>query len=421
MNTAWFHCFAGISGDMALGACLDAGADLEEVRAVLGRLPVRGWALEAEPVLRGGIAATRAVVHSEEQRVARTYAHIAGLLEEARLPERVRERSGRVFRVLAEAEGRLHRRPTEQVHFHEVGSLDAIVDIVGTCAALEVLEVDEVRSSAVSVGTGMVRAAHGLLPNPAPAVVELLQGALVKGVDLNVELTTPTGAALLAGMSSGFGPMPPLHLSTSGFGAGSRELAAFPNILQVALGTVLDAGEAGSAQPLTLLEANLDDVSGEVVAHAVDALLGAGALDAWTTAVTMKKGRPGVVVSALCHLPDALRLRDVLAAETGTLGVRATTVGRWAFARQVEEVEVEGLPVRVKRSSRRVKVEYEDAARVARRTGLPVREVLARAEAAARADGPSQLRPAPEEGEGGDERELEAPRPLRPPPGDTAS
>jgi uncharacterized protein (TIGR00299 family) protein len=416
---AWFHCFAGISGDMALGACLDAGADLEEVRAVVARLPVRGWVLEAEPVLRGGIAATRAVVRAEEQRVARTYAHIAGVLEEARLPDRVRERSGRVFKALAEAEGRLHRRPTEQVYFHEVGGLDAIVDIVGTCAALEVLGVDEVRSSAVSVGTGMVRAAHGLLPNPAPAVVELLRGAPVKGVDLNVELTTPTGAALLSGLCSGFGPIPSLHLSGSGFGAGLRELAALPNVVQLALGSLVDPGATSSAQPLTLLEANLDDVGGEVVAHAVEALLEAGALDAWTAAVTMKKGRPGVVVSALCHPSDANRLRDVLAVETGTLGVRAGAVERWAFGRRVEEVEVEGLPVRVKRSSRRVKVEYEDAARVARRTGLPVREVLARAEAAARAGG-GPVAPAPEPVRD-EERELEAPRPLRPPPGDAAS
>jgi pyridinium-3,5-bisthiocarboxylic acid mononucleotide nickel chelatase len=417
-TTAWFHCFAGISGDMALGACLDAGAPVEEVRAVLERLPVRGWGLDTEPVLRGGIAATRAVVSGEEQRVARTYAHIAGLLEEARLPERVRERAGRVFRMLAEAEGRLHRRPPEQVHFHEVGSLDAIVDVVGTCAALEVLDVDEVRSSAVTVGTGMVRSAHGLLPNPVPAVVELLREAAVHGVDLNVELTTPTGAALLAGLCSGFGPMPPLRLSASGFGAGMRELAAFPNALQVAVGTALDPAESGSAEPLTLLEANLDDVSGEVVAHAIDALLGAGALDAWTTAVIMKKGRPGVVLSALCHPPDSLRLRDVLAAESGTLGVRATPVGRWAFPRRVEEVEVEGLPVRVKRSTRRVKVEYEDAARVARRTGLPVREVIARAEAAAAlGDGAIALPRLPDE----EEQEPAAPRPLRPPPGDAAS
>ncbi|MGH9005960.1 MAG: nickel insertion protein, partial [Acidimicrobiia bacterium] len=171
MITAWFHCFAGIAGDMALGACLDAGAPVDEVREILGRLPIRGWALTPEPVMRGGLAATRAVVVAKEDTVARTYSHIAGLLEEARLPDRVRDRSGRVFRALAETEGGLHRRPVGQVHFHEVGSLDAIVDIVGTCAALETLGVDTVASSPVAVGTGMVRTSHGMLPNPAPAVV----------------------------------------------------------------------------------------------------------------------------------------------------------------------------------------------------------------------------------------------------------
>lgn len=387
-TVAWFHCFAGIAGDMALGACLDAGAPIEEVRGILGRLPVRGWTLDAEPVLRGGLAATRAVVGAEEHKVSRTYGHIAALLEEARLPERVRERAGRVFRLLAEAEGRLHRRPMAQVHFHEVGSIDAVVDVVGTCAALEALGVDEVRASPIAVGTGMVRSAHGLLPNPAPAVVDLLRGAPVVGVDVNVELTTPTGAALLAGLCSGFGPLPSMRLTAAGFGAGTRELEALPNLLHLAVGEAFEEAEATGGQPLALLEANLDDVSGEVVAHAVDALLAAGALDAWTTAVTMKKGRPAVVMAVLCHLPEAPRLRDLLAAETGTLGVRVSRVERWPFARQVEEVEVEGLPIRVKRAARRVKVEYEDAAKVARRTGLPLREVVSRAEAEARERGP---------------------------------
>jgi uncharacterized protein (TIGR00299 family) protein len=384
---AWFHCFAGIAGDMALGACLDAGAPLDEVREILGRLPVRGWALSTEPVLRGGLAATRAVVVVREDTVARTYSHIAGLLEEARLPDRVRDRAGRVFRVLAETESRLHRRPMAQVHFHEVGSLDAIVDVVGTCAALETLGVDELAASPVAVGTGMVRSAHGLLPNPAPAVVDLLKGAPLTGLDVNVELTTPTGAALLAGLCHRFGPLPPMRLISAGFGAGTKDLEAMPNLLHLAVGEATGAGaeaDASPGQPLALLEANLDDVSGEVVAHAVDALLDAGALDAWTTAVTMKKGRPGVVVAVLCHLLDAPRLRDLVAHETGTLGVRLSQLERWPFARSVEEVEVEGLPVRVKRAARRVKVEYEDAARVARRTGLPLREVVSRAEARAR-------------------------------------
>jgi pyridinium-3,5-bisthiocarboxylic acid mononucleotide nickel chelatase len=396
-TVAWFHCFAGIAGDMALGACLDAGAPVDEVAAILERLPIGGWALETEPVMRGGLAATKAHVKAKPDGITRTYGHIAGLIEEARLPDRVRERAQRVFRLLAETEGRLHRRPTASVHFHEVGGIDAIVDIVGTCAALEILGVDKVSASTVRVGTGMVRTSHGLLPNPSPAVVDLLKDASVVGLDVNAELTTPTGAALLAGLAAGYGPMPPMRLLSSGFGAGTKELGSLPNLVQIAVGEQ-ESAEATSGQPLALLEANLDDVSGEVVAHAVDALLAGGALDAWTAHVTMKKGRPGVVLSALAQLPDAPRLRDVIAHETGTLGVRVSVVDRWPFARQTDEVEVEGLPVRIKRTALRVKVEYEDAARVARRTGLPLREVVSRAEAEARRTAPDPEPDAPDGG-----------------------
>ncbi|MGH3849962.1 MAG: LarC family nickel insertion protein, partial [Pseudonocardiaceae bacterium] len=176
MNRAWFHCFSGIAGDMALGSLLDAGADLDEVRTLVNRLPVSGWALEVEPVLRAGVAATKVHVRTDEDGVVRTYAHICGLVEEARLPERVRARAQATLAAMAEVEGRLHRRPPAQVHFHELGGIDAIVDVVATCAALEVLEVDEIWSSAVATGSGMIRCAHGILPNPAPAVVALLQG-----------------------------------------------------------------------------------------------------------------------------------------------------------------------------------------------------------------------------------------------------
>ena len=189
---AWFHCYSGIAGDMALGALIDAGADVDEVRAILRRLPLDGWALEVEPVLRGGIAGTKVHVHATDSTVVRTAAHIQGLVAEARLPERVQQRAAAVFDALARAEGRLHGRPPDQVHFHEVGGIDAIVDIVGTCAALEVLEVDTVTCSPIAVGLGMVRAAHGIIPNPAPAVVELLTGIPTKGVDLAVALEAAT-------------------------------------------------------------------------------------------------------------------------------------------------------------------------------------------------------------------------------------
>jgi uncharacterized protein (TIGR00299 family) protein len=382
---AWFHCFSGIAGDMALGSLVDAGADLDEVRALLGRLPVDGWAVEAEPVLRCGIAATKVHVHAHEGSVVRTAGHITALVQEAKLPERVTSRALATFRALAEAEGRLHRRPPEQVHFHEVGGLDAIVDVVGTCAALEVLDIDEVRASTVVTGTGMVRAAHGLLPNPAPAVVSLLAsvGAPTTGLDVGVELTTPTGAALLAALASGFGPLPAMTVEASGFGAGSREIDGRPNATQVVLGERAEALAEG--QPVVLLEANVDDATGEVLASTVAALLDAGAHDAWVTPIVMKKGRPAHTVSALADVALVAQVARALTAETGSLGVRGTTLERWPAARLEGSVEVEGLPVRVKVSPGRVKVEHDDAARVARLRGLPLREVLSRAEAAGRA------------------------------------
>lgn len=381
---AWFHCFSGIAGDMALGSLIDAGADLDEVRALLERLPVGGWAVEVESVLRCGIAATKLHVHAEEGTVVRTASHIAALVEEARLPERVSARALAVFAALADAEGRLHRRPPAQVHFHEVGGLDAIVDVVGTCAALEVLGIDEVRASTVVTGTGMIRAAHGMLPNPAPAVVALLAsvGAPTTGIDVGVELTTPTGAALLAALASGFGPMPSMSIEATGFGAGSRDIDGRPNATQVVVGTAVDA--IGAGQPVVLLEANVDDATGETLAHAVAALLDAGAHDAWVTPIVMKKGRPAYTVSALADTALAAQVATTLTAETGSLGVRGTTLERWPSVRSIDTVEVEGYPVRVKVSPGRFKVEHDDAARVARRAGLPLREVLSLAEAAAR-------------------------------------
>jgi pyridinium-3,5-bisthiocarboxylic acid mononucleotide nickel chelatase len=395
-TVAWFHCFSGIAGDMALGSLVDAGADPDEVRTLLERLPVGGWDLQFEPVLRCGIAATQAVVHASDTGVVRTAGHIAGLVEEARLPERVTRRALETFRALAEVEGRLHRRAPEQVHFHEVGGLDAIVDVVGTAAALEVLGVDDVRSSSVANGTGMVRAAHGLLPNPAPAVVGLLEGAPTYGVDVALELTTPTGAALLAANVSAWGPLPAMRIDATGFGAGSREIDGRPNAVQVVVGRAIASGTGPGAQlgvaggqPVVLLEANVDDATGEVLAHAVAALLAAGAHDAWVTPIVMKKGRPAHVVSALSDPALAEQVTTVLAAETGSLGVRGTAMERWPRSRGVETVDVAGLPVRVKVSPGRAKVEHDDAARVARLRGLPLREVLSLAEAEARRRGSS--------------------------------
>ena len=382
-TVAWWHCFAGIAGDMALASLIDAGADLGLIERELAGLPVGGWRIEAHQTQRNGLAATRVEVHVQESTVVRTHAHIVGLITEARLPERARRRALATFAALAEVEGRLHRRPAAQVHFHEVGSIDAIVDIVGTCVALELLGVDEVFASPVAQGSGMVRSAHGTIPVPAPAVVELLRGAPTYGTAAGVELTTPTGAALLAALVRGWGPMPAMVITGSGFGAGARELDGMPNSLQVVLGTagaVASPEGIGEGQPVVLLEANLDDVTGEILAHTAEALLAAGAFDAWLTPVVGKKGRPAHVVSAVCDPAQAAALRDLMLAETGTLGVRALPLQRWTAARRSIEVDVGGWPVRVKQGPHRKKAEHDDAVRVAARMGIPAREVARRAE-----------------------------------------
>jgi hypothetical protein len=240
----------------------------------------------------------------------------------------------------------------------------------------------------------MVRSAHGALPNPPPAVVELLRGAPTYGRDVNVELTTPTGAALLAALVTGWGPMPAMTVTATGFGAGTRELDGLPNATQVVLGTaVVQTARSSAGQPVRLLEVNVDDATGETLAHAVAALLEAGAYDAWVTPIVMKKGRPGHMVSALADPALAEQIAGVLTAETGSLGIRGTTLERWPSARSVDEVDVDGLPVRIKVSPGRAKAEHDDAARVARLRGLPLREVRERAEAAWRSRRPDDLEP----------------------------
>ncbi|WP_301176120.1 LarC family nickel insertion protein [Actinomadura geliboluensis] len=238
MRIAYFHCFAGIAGDMALGALLDAGADLDAVRKMLAGLGLPGWSLDTERVTRRGIAATRAVVTVEDDAVSRTHSVIAALVGEAPLPDRVRERALAVFRNLAEAEGRVHGRPPADVHFHEVGGHDAIVDVVGTCAALETLDVDEVAALPIPVGQGLITTRHGLLPNPGPAVVELLARARapITGRAVDAEMSTPTGTALLVTLAGSFGPFPDMTVTANGFGAGTKVFGDLPNVTQVAIG-----------------------------------------------------------------------------------------------------------------------------------------------------------------------------------------
>ncbi len=398
-RTAWFHCFAGTAGDMTMASLVDAGADRMVIADLVGRLDLEGYALTFENVMRCGIAATQAHVvvddhshghtHDEHAHHHRSYRAIRDLIDAADLPERVRDRAQRTFAMLADAEGAMHRMAPEDVEFHEVGSVDAIVDIVGTCAALESLDVETIVCSSITVGEGTVLAAHGLLPNPAPAVTELLarRNAPSRGVDDRKELATPTGVALMCALADEFGPMPAINVSSVGYGAGSADISGRPNVVQVVI------GEAASptvmpepGQHIQLLETNVDDATGEVIAHTIATLIAAGAHDAWASPIVMKKGRPAHTVHVLCDPSAAPLIGALLLRETGSLGLRGTDLRRWPQQRTERQVIVDGHRIRAKVALGRVKVEYDDAAAAAAALGRPLRDVLAQAAALAERD-----------------------------------
>ena len=398
-RVAWFNCQAGVAGDMTLAALIDAGADADEVGRTLAGLGIDGYAVTFERVQRCGVGATWANVVTHDHHHADDGAHahvphrpvreIDELLERADLPERVRARARAVFTRLATVEGAIHGIDPADVELHEVGALDSIIDVVGACAALESLGVTEIRCSPVAVGTGTVRSAHGLIPNPAPATVALLRDAAAPtvGLETTLEVTTPTGAALMTTLASGFGAAPPMTIEAVGYGAGTADTPERANVVQVVIGEPIASHHAAidsTGSPVVLLDANLDDVTGEVLADAVAALLAAGAHDAWLTPIVMKKGRPAHTVSVLCDPIDAERLRTVLVERTGTLGVRASSLVRWPQRRTSATVEVDGHPIGVKLTDRRVKVEFDDAARAALALGRPVAEIISRAEQAGR-------------------------------------
>ncbi|MEX1100885.1 MAG: nickel pincer cofactor biosynthesis protein LarC [Actinomycetota bacterium] len=387
MRLLYFDCIAGISGDMALGALVDAGADGDTIRDRLNALPIEPFELSFEQVEADGIGATRAIVETPASEVIRTYASIRQVLDAADLPEPARALAQRIFRRLAEAEARVHNKEVELVTFHEVGAVDSIVDIVGVALALTDLGADRIFSSAVPTGMGLVRVDHGMLPIPAPAVVELLRGVPLYSRGVPVELTTPTGAAILAATVEGYGDLPSMRVDASGYGAGTRQLD-FPNVLRVLLGEEATGAGArhghGIAGPgrsrEVVLETNVDDLSPELIAATVESALGAGAQDAWCTPIVMKKGRAAVTVSVLCSSELEEDLTRLLFLETGTLGVRSTPVDKRVLERRSIEVATSAGTVRVKigvLDGRVVRTapEYDDVARVAREGGVPARQI----------------------------------------------
>jgi pyridinium-3,5-bisthiocarboxylic acid mononucleotide nickel chelatase len=389
MRTAYFDCFSGISGDMTIGALIDAGASFEELRAQLATLNVPGYELAIEKVMKHSIAGTKFHVNVHDAGPQhRRLRDIEALLRASRLQSSIQEHTLAIFARLAEAEAAIHQTTVEQVYFHEVGAIDSIVDITGAVIGLHLLGVQRVLASAVNVGSGIVRAAHGILPVPGPATAELLKGAPTYARGNDGELTTPTGAALLVTLAESFGPLPYICVERIGYGAGTKDLPHAPNLLRVFIGEDSDRGDADM---ITVLEANLDDMNPEWFEYAQEQLFAQGALDVFYTPIFMKKNRPATKLTVLCELSKIDAIVDTLFQHTSTFGVRTYEVRRRKLHRFSQTVETPYGPVSVKIGEWRGQVmqispEYESCRQVARHCGVPLKDVYQAAETRARAN-----------------------------------
>jgi hypothetical protein len=389
MTIGWLDLAAGASGDMLLGALVDAGVPLEVPAAAVAALPVEAVTLSVEPVTRHGLGATRVHVHAPPSDVHRTWADVRSILAAAALSPAVRNGALAVFERLAVAEGRVHRVPADQVHFHEVGALDALADVVGVVAGFEHLRLDRLAASPVALGSGSARGAHGVVPVPGPAVLELLAGVPVVAGPVPAEMCTPTGAALLAARVQEWTTLPPMRVQRVGSGAGGRDPVELPNVVRLVLGDPVDQVPTTGV----LLEANVDDLDPRLWPGVLGELLAAGAADAWLTPILMKKGRPAHTLSVLCHPAAQATVQDVVVSATTTIGMRVLPVQKVALDRTEDTVEVLGgrVGVKVARSGGRVvnvSVEFEDVAALAGSLQLPVKEVLRAATAAAHREHP---------------------------------
>lgn len=377
---AYIEPFAGISGDMLLGALLSAGWPIEELQATVDALGLSGVQVTAAPVLKHGIAATQARVEAPAAQPLRRPADLKRIINQASLPDAVKAGAHAVIDRLAGAEAQVHGIAVEEVHFHEIGAVDTLVDVVGTVAGFHALGVSEIVCAPLPWSTGTVQTEHGVLPVPPPAVAALLGGVPVAGIDVVGETVTPTGAALAVTLAGRFGVMPPLTVQAVGRGAGQREWPDRPNLLRLVLGEAISDAGGVSLETLTVLACNLDDMQPEWYQPVMSRLFDAGALDVWWTPIHMKKGRPAVLVEVLCRPQGAAALRDVLFQHTTTLGVREAHIDRWSLPRRTRTVATEYGQVRVKEAQMpdgtwRAVPEHDDCERLASSAGVSVREV----------------------------------------------
>lgn len=376
MKVAYFDCFAGISGDMTLGALVDAGLSFAALKSELDKLSVREFTLSQRRVEKHGIAGTKIDVNAREGHVHRHLKDVLEIINSSAISASAKEKAARVFQKLAEAEAKIHGTTIEAVHFHEVGAVDAIVDVVGAIVGLELLEIEAIYASKFRFGSGHTRGAHGAMPVPVPAVVEMTKGFPSERTDIPYELVTPTGAALLTALASNIGETIQLRTESTGYGAGTRDVEQVPNLLRVEIGALV-------ADPRTdfpvLLETNIDDMTPEIYGYLIERLLEAGARDAFLTPVIMKKGRPGIQLTVLADPNKETELTELIFSETTTLGIRRLPVQRHILERRTDTVQTPYGPVRVKIADiggkQRITPEYDDCVRIAREKQVPILDV----------------------------------------------
>jgi uncharacterized protein (TIGR00299 family) protein len=374
MKTLYFDCFAGASGDMILGALVGVGVKPRELIEQLSRLDVSGYEVSFETVDRSGISATHARVRTGHEHAHRHLGDILKIIYESRLSDGVKDAAARIFSRLAEAEAKIHNVPIERIHFHEVGALDAIIDVVGACIGFELLGIERFACSELHVGSGMVEMAHGRFPVPPPAVAELLKNAPVYSTDIKGELVTPTGAAIITTLCKEFGRLPKLKIERTGYGAGTREYQNFPNALRLILGDD-ETTPSFNDERLIVIETNIDDMSPQICGHVMEQALERGALDCYFTPAQMKKNRPGVLISILCRPTELDAMCELLLTETTTLGVRYYDVQRRFLEREIVKVHTDfgEIDVKVARLNGRVikaMPEYEQCRAAAQQAGV---------------------------------------------------
>ena len=384
MKVLYFDCFSGISGDMIVGSLLDLGLPFEVLDSELKKLSVKNFSIRAVKVVKSGVAATKFDVQVGHEHAHRNFAVIEKIINESDLDECVKAAAIKVFRRLGEAEATVHGTTLDQIHFHEVGAVDAIVDIVGACIGFHQLRVDQVRVSSLNVGSGVVQCAHGTLPVPAPATAELLKGVPIYSNQAVGELVTPTGAAIISSVASEFGGLPAFKIRTVGYGAGTKDIPGMPNVLRVMEGESQDARDEAVPETLVgVIEANIDDMNPQCYGHLQERLLTLGALDVFATSVQMKKNRPGILLTVICPIPLEEVVIETIFRETTTIGIRQHASYRHVLARQTETVPTDFGDIRVKVSRLKGKIvnfapEYEDCRAAAIRHNVPLKWMQSR-------------------------------------------